>query len=82
VAGRATRFHVGRYPDLNGRMRWLAVRESPMRLWEGGAVSEKQAPGRRFYEVVVEPSLITLLRSKLRSGAERGPVSNRAAGSR
>ena len=82
VVGCATRFHVGRYPDLTGRMQWLVVRESPMRLWEGGEVSEKQAPGRRFYEVVVEPSLITLLRSKLRSGAERGAAVSRVAGSR
>jgi class 3 adenylate cyclase len=81
VAGCVTRFHVGRYPDLNGRMQWLVVREAPMHLWERGEGPEQQAPGRRFFEVVVEPSLITLLRSKLRSGAERGAAVSRVADS-
>ncbi len=67
VSGRAQRFYVGRYPDRNGRMHWLVVRESPLRVWDGGQVVDGPPSTRRFYEVVVDPSLLTLIRSKLRS---------------
>jgi class 3 adenylate cyclase len=66
VAGRAERFHVGRYPDRNGRLHWLVVRESPMHYWENDRRVDKTAAGRRFYEAIVDPSLITLIRSKMR----------------
>jgi len=70
VAGRVQRFYVGRYPDRNGRMQWLVVREAPLMVWDGGQIQEGPPSTRRFYEVVVDPSLLTLIRSKLRSAAE------------
>ena len=63
-------------------MHWLVVRESSMRMLDRGAVSEKGAMGQRFYEGGVEPSIITLLRSKLRPGATRTTTSKRAFGGR
>jgi class 3 adenylate cyclase len=70
VSGKAERFHVGRYPDRRGRIQWLVVREAPVRVWDGGQISNRQAPGRRFYEVVVDATLLTLIRAKLRPSRE------------
>jgi class 3 adenylate cyclase len=67
VSGLTRSFHVGRYPDRKGRMQWLVVREAPLRAWDGvQAVAVENDPGR-FYEVVVDPALLTLIRSKLRA---------------
>ncbi len=79
VSGRAQRFYVGRYPDRNGRMHWLVVREAPLRVWDGGQILEGPPDTRRFYEVVVDPTLLTLIRSKLRSSNEsRAAAANRS----
>lgn len=70
VEGRHERFHVGRYPDRTDRMNWLIVREATMLIWQDGDISGRQDAHRRFYEVVVDQKMITLIRSKLRSGRE------------
>jgi hypothetical protein len=80
VAGQPQRFHIGRYPDRSGRMHWLVVREAPVRVWDSGRVREQRHPdGRRFYEVVVDPALRTLIRSKLRPVQGEGTVPPRRA---
>lgn len=81
VAGRAMRFHVGRYPDRSGRIQWLVVRESNMRLWKAGRILRNEARNRRFYEVLVEPSLVNRIRSMLRPGRdEKEAVTGEALG--
>jgi class 3 adenylate cyclase len=79
VAGRPERFHVGRYPDRSGRMHWLAVRESPMHYWENGQISDKTVPGTRFYEAVMDNTLMTLIRSRLRMSQATGMQAGRQA---
>ncbi len=71
VGGELERFHVGRYPDKNGRMHWLAVREAPVKVWAHDRIGEKWPENRSFFEVIVEPSLLTLIRSRLRSSSEQ-----------
>ncbi len=71
VGGQPERFHAGRYPDCNGRMHWLVIREAPVRVWENETVGVRARGQRCFYEVIVEPGLMTLIRSKLRSSGEQ-----------
>ncbi len=71
VSGQSERFHVGRYPDRKGRMHWLVIREAPVRLWENEIVGARARGQGCFYEVIMEPSLMTLIRSKLRAVGEQ-----------
>jgi class 3 adenylate cyclase len=63
-------FHVGRYPDRTGFMQWLAVREAPVRRWEGNEVSGEEPEGRRFYEIVTHPEVLERLKQELTVGAQ------------
>ncbi len=58
-------FYAGRYPDRTGNMHWLVVREAPVRLWVGNSVSTEEEWGRRFYEVVTDPDVITRLKKRI-----------------
>lgn len=68
--GQQERFHAGRYPDRNGRMHWLIVREAAVRLWQNDSIGEVVLDHANFYEVIVDPGLLTLLRSKIRAVGE------------
>jgi hypothetical protein len=61
------RFHVGRYPDLQGTMHWLVIRESPVRVWEDGAPGAVEWRGRRFYQVITDTAVIRRLTDKGRT---------------
>lgn len=55
-------FYVGRYPDKRTAMQWLVIRESPIRLWIGNDVSTEEEWGRRFYEVITDPEVLSRLK--------------------
>jgi len=58
-------FYAGRYPDRTGKMHWLVVREAPVRLWVGNNASTEEEWGRRFYEVVTDPAVVSLLKERV-----------------
>ncbi|HIP52825.1 MAG TPA: hypothetical protein EYH03_02275 [Chromatiales bacterium] len=62
------RFHAGRYPDPQGIMHWLVIREAAVKVWDGKDLSAVDAEGRRFYEVVTDTDLIEQVKRRLRSG--------------
>ena len=68
----ADRFHLGRYPDLRGKMHWLLVRESPVRAWQGDEPGEPDWRGRRFYQVITDADLIARLTAQQAHGKAPG----------
>jgi hypothetical protein len=58
-------FYAGRYPDRSGKMHWLVVREAPVRLWVGNSVNTEEEWGRRFYEVITNPEVISRLKERI-----------------
>jgi len=58
-------FYAGRYPDRRGRMHWLVVREAPVRLWVGNSINTEEEWGRRFYEVITNPEVISRLKERI-----------------
>jgi len=61
-----SRFHVGRFPDLQGNMHWLVVREAPVRVWLGGKPGNGEQHGHRFYQVVSDRDVIDRILAKLK----------------
>ncbi len=64
-------FYAGRYPDLNGTMRWLVVREAPICHWVDNSISSEEEWGRRFYEVITDSEVIAAIRQKFASRREQ-----------
>ncbi len=62
-------FHVGRYPDRNGNMHLLAIRQAPIRIWIGNDFSTVEQRGRRFFEVVTDRGVLAQLRDRFDSMA-------------
>ena len=58
-------FYAGRYPDRGGKMHWLVVREAPVRLWVGNSINTEEEWGRRFYEVITNPEVISRLKERI-----------------
>ncbi len=65
-------FYAGRYPDRVGKMHWLVVREAPVRLWVGNSINTEEEWGRRFYEVITDPHVITELKNRIASKKDSG----------
>ncbi|MCP3666982.1 MAG: hypothetical protein GY696_31570 [Gammaproteobacteria bacterium] len=70
LGGEGERFHVGRYPDIQGQMHWVVIREAPVRVWVGDAVGDVELMHRSFYETVTDENLIA--RVVDRSSGRRG----------
>lgn len=71
-ATRESNWYAGRYPDMQGRMHWLIIREAMVKEWrEGAPVGIDQA--RRFYQVVTDEELIRDIRSRA-GGSRSKPV--------
>ncbi|MES3007893.1 MAG: hypothetical protein V4751_09000 [Pseudomonadota bacterium] len=51
--------HVGKYPDLSGRMHDLVIREGQVGLWQNDAPVPNHQSDERFYEVVTNRKLIS-----------------------
>ncbi|MEJ1353283.1 MAG: hypothetical protein RPU52_04035 [Candidatus Sedimenticola sp. (ex Thyasira tokunagai)] len=45
---------VGRYPDLDGKMHTLVLKESPVTVWDGRASGENEPLQRSYYQVVTD----------------------------
>ncbi len=68
-------FYAGRYPDRMGKMHWLIVREAPVRMWIGNTINTEEEWGRRFYEVITDQEVISLLKERL-SGSKSADAVN------
>ena len=53
------RYHAGRYPDIEGSMHWLVIREAPVRRLNRDCTTTEDPEQRRFYEVVTDGDLIS-----------------------
>jgi class 3 adenylate cyclase len=47
-----SRYFMGRYPDSQGTIHTLVLRESLVRIWRHNCLQEEDKRGRRYYEVV------------------------------
>ncbi|OOZ37197.1 hypothetical protein [Solemya velesiana gill symbiont] len=56
--GRKSRYLAARYPDLEGNMNWLVIREAEIRTWDGSRVGAPEASGRSYYQVVTDQDTI------------------------
>lgn len=60
------RYFLGRFPDLSGKTQWLALRESPVKWWDGSELTLKdKGRTQKFYEVVTAPELVRQIRARL-----------------
>lgn len=64
-------FYLGRYPDKNGSMQWIIIREAPIRLWIGNDASTEEDWGRHFYEVITSPEVLNLLKQRVRQASQK-----------
>ncbi len=67
-------YHIGHYPDMRGNIRWLVIRESPVRLWIGNELVAGERDGRHFYQVVTDPRLIEELTHSPEIGEQRQKI--------
>lgn len=66
-------FYAARFPDRKGTMRWLVIREAPVRLWIGNDIDTEEEWGRRYYEVITDPDVLVAIKERFmnrRSGSE------------
>lgn len=59
INGNPTTFHVGKYPDLQGKNHDLVIREAQVGLWRDDAPVEGHVSDARFFEVVTNRKLIS-----------------------
>jgi hypothetical protein len=50
---------LARYPDLEGHMHALVIREAEVTVWDGEKPGRKAADGRCYYQVITDPDMIT-----------------------
>lgn len=58
IGGRSVVLYVGKFPDMNGKMRDVVIREGAVGVWNGTSVEEEVTNGR-FYEVVSNRKIIS-----------------------
>jgi hypothetical protein len=54
-------FHVGQYPDTNGRKKDLVVREGMVGIWKDSQVHEDPDTEEVYYEIVVNRKVTQLV---------------------
>lgn len=54
-------FHVGQYPDMNGRKKDLVIREGKVGLWKDNEVHDDPNSDESYYEVVVNRKVLPLV---------------------
>lgn len=59
INGDTVVLHVGKFPDVGGKMHDLVIREAQVRLWRDDAPVPGHASDERFYEVVTNRKLIS-----------------------
>lgn len=61
INGSAVTMHVGKFPDVSGKIHDLVIREGQVGLWRDDAPVEGHVSEERFYEVVSNRKLIAQL---------------------
>lgn len=59
--GKQYLFHVGQYPDMNGRKKDLIIREGCVGIWKDSQVHENPDSDEVYYEVVVNRKVTPLV---------------------
>ncbi|MCG8414326.1 MAG: hypothetical protein MI746_08920 [Pseudomonadales bacterium] len=59
--GKEYLFHVGQYPDVNGRKKDLVVREGKVGLWRDNEIHDDPESEESYYEVVVNRKVLPLV---------------------
>ena len=59
------KYYAGRYPDLDGKMHWLVIRQAPVRQLNRDGTIEADPQRRRFYEVMTDGELISQVTGRL-----------------
>ncbi len=59
INGDTVVLHVGKFPDVGGKMHDLVIREGQVGLWRDDAPVPGHASDERFYEVVTNRKLIS-----------------------
>ena len=59
--GKEYLFHVGTYPDANGRKKDLVIREGKIGIWQDSQVVEDPDTDESYYEVVVNRKVLPLV---------------------
>ncbi|NKB34549.1 MAG: hypothetical protein GKR91_15765 [Pseudomonadales bacterium] len=54
-------FHVGQYPDMNGRKKDLVIREGKVGLWLDNEIHDDPDSDESYYEVVVNRKVLPLV---------------------
>jgi len=49
---------LARYPDLEGHMHALVIREAEVTIWDGEKPGRRAADGRCYYQVITDPDMI------------------------
>lgn len=59
--GKQYLFHVGQYPDTNGRKKDLIIREGQVGIWKDSQIHEDPDTEEVYYEIVVNRKVIPLV---------------------
>ena len=59
--GKEYLFHVGQYPDVNGRKKDLVIREGKIGLWKDNEVLDDPEATESYFEVVVNRKVLPLV---------------------
>ncbi|MBT4255875.1 MAG: hypothetical protein HOD87_07445, partial [Gammaproteobacteria bacterium] len=59
--GKQYMFHVGQYPDANGRKKDLVIREGKVGIWRDSQVHEDPEATENYYEIVVNRKVLPLV---------------------
>lgn len=59
--GKECIFYTGQYPDVQGKKHELVVREGQVGLWKSERIDENPDSDEKYYEVVVNRKVITLV---------------------
>jgi hypothetical protein len=54
-------FHIGQYPDTNGRKKDLIIREGKVGIWRDLKIGEARGQTESYFEVVVNRKVIRIL---------------------
>lgn len=59
--GKEYLFHVGQYPDVNGRKKDLVIREGKIGIWRDSEIIDDPDSDESYYEVVVNRKVLPLV---------------------
>ncbi len=65
--GEKERYYIGRFPDLQGKTKWLMVRRGTVKRWDGSQLMLIEDENRAyFYELVTDVKLTRKVRNRLK----------------